>query len=169
MILPSPDKLNRFNKYALVMLAAKRARQLQEQGIARRALVKSRSGNPLTIAMEEIAGGRMVPTFEVQAVPELMEPEVPETRLTPEEFEEARAKVAISVESAPKASDNGQGEELPDEHSEQEEAPEEPELQEEELEISDEVDTILGLDDEDDAGQVMSEETDDEEPNSEEQ
>lgn len=75
MILPNPDKLNRFNKYALVMLAAKRARHLQEQGIARRALIKSASNNPLTIALEEVAAGRLIPAFQTEPLAELKEAE----------------------------------------------------------------------------------------------
>ncbi len=97
MILPNPDQLNRFNKYALVMLAAKRAKQLQEQGIARRALVNSSSQNPLTIALEEIAAGRLIPTFTPEPVPELMEPE-PETIPLTHELEEAIARMTAERE-----------------------------------------------------------------------
>lgn len=98
MILPNPDRLNRFNKYALVMLVAKRAKQLQEQGIARRALVRSSSQNPLTIALEEVAVGRLVPSFHPEPLPELMEPEPPEAVLITHEFEEVMAKMAAETE-----------------------------------------------------------------------
>lgn len=98
MILPNPDRLNRFNKYALVMLAAKRAKQLQEQGIARRALVNSSSQNPLTIALEEVAAQRLIPSFHPEPLPELMEPEPPETVLSTHEFEEVMAKMAAESE-----------------------------------------------------------------------
>ncbi|MEJ5253208.1 MAG: DNA-directed RNA polymerase subunit omega [Chthonomonadetes bacterium] len=146
MILPNPDRLNRFNKYALVMLAAKRTRQLQEQGIARRALVKSTSTNPLTIALEEIAAGRLIPSFNPEPLPELMEPEVPETSLT-EEFEEAMAKVA--VEAGIRLSDNG--------HEQEEEPQTEEALEEDEIEISEQVDTVLGLDEEDEEPETIVE------------
>lgn len=58
-IYPSPDKLDTFeSKYALVILAAKRARQIKD-GAAR--FVQSKSPNPLTIALEEIAEGFILP------------------------------------------------------------------------------------------------------------
>ncbi|GIV21183.1 MAG: hypothetical protein KatS3mg023_2934 [Armatimonadota bacterium] len=147
MILPNPDRLNQFNKYALVILAAKRAKNLQEQGIARRSLVKSSSSNPLTIALEEIAAARLIPSFNPEPLPELMEPEAPETLLTAEEFEEAMAKVTMAVEAEIKGSDNGHGgSEVIDEVAEEEE--EELELQEEDLSISKDLDEVLGLDEE---------------------
>ncbi len=158
MILPNPDMLNRFNKYALVMLAAKRARQLQEQGIARRALVKSSSSNPLTIALEEIASGRLVPSFNPEPLPELMEPEVTEAVLTAEEFEEAMAKV---VEANLKASDNGHEASAvePDVVEPEEEADEDLSLSEEgEPSLSDEIDAVLGLDEDEPDVDDLSEE-----------
>lgn len=58
-IYPSPDKLDALDsKYALVILAAKRARQIKDGA---RRLAESKSGNPLTIALEEIAAGEIVP------------------------------------------------------------------------------------------------------------
>lgn len=150
MILPNPDRLNRFNKYALVMLAAKRTRQLQEQGIARRALVKSASTNPLTIVLEEIAVGRLIPSFNPEPLPELMEPEVLETSLT-EEFEEAMAKVA--VEAGIRLSDNGHEQE---EEAQTEEALEEDEIGDE-IEISEQVDAVLGLDEEEEVQETAIE------------
>ncbi|MCS6777414.1 MAG: DNA-directed RNA polymerase subunit omega [Chloroherpetonaceae bacterium] len=58
-IYPSPDKLDRFgSKYAMVILAAKRARQLKDGA---RKLIETRSTNPLTVALEEIAEGMIVP------------------------------------------------------------------------------------------------------------
>lgn len=137
MILPNPNGLNRFNKYALVMLAAKRARQLQEQGIAPRALVESHSTNPLTIALEEIAAGRLIPSFNPEPLPELMEPETPQLALT-EGFEEARARVVD--EDILKPSDNGHEQEATDEAEEG--------LSEEEQSIADAIDEALGLDEE---------------------
>jgi DNA-directed RNA polymerase subunit omega len=44
------------SKYALVLAAAKRARQLKEGGLP---LVDVDSTNPVTIALEEIATGRI--------------------------------------------------------------------------------------------------------------
>ena len=58
-IYPSPDKLDGMeSKYALVILAAKRARQLKDGA---RHLTESRSANPLTTALEEIAAGAIIP------------------------------------------------------------------------------------------------------------
>jgi DNA-directed RNA polymerase subunit omega len=58
-IYPSPDKLDALeSKYALVILAAKRARQIKDNA---RRLVESRSTNPLTAALEEIAEGAIIP------------------------------------------------------------------------------------------------------------
>src|SRR5579863_5330011 len=57
-IYPSPDKLDSLeSKYALVILAAKRARQIKDNA---RRLVDTRSTNPLTTALEEIAAGAIV-------------------------------------------------------------------------------------------------------------
>ncbi len=58
-IYPSPDKLDSLeSKYALVILAAKRARQIKDNA---RKLVDTRSTNPLTVALEEIAAGAIIP------------------------------------------------------------------------------------------------------------
>src|SRR5579864_8527733 len=58
-IYPSPDKLDSMeSKYALVILAAKRARQIKDGA---RKLADTRSGNPLTAALEEIAEGAIIP------------------------------------------------------------------------------------------------------------
>ena len=58
-IYPSPDKLDALeSKYALVILAAKRARQIKDNA---RRLVDTRSANPLTTALEEIAAGAIIP------------------------------------------------------------------------------------------------------------
>lgn len=59
MIYPSPDRLDKAgSKYALVIVAAKRARQLKDGA---RKLVNSASSNPLTVALEELAEGAIVP------------------------------------------------------------------------------------------------------------
>jgi DNA-directed RNA polymerase subunit omega len=44
------------NKYALVIVAAKRARQLKEGSLP---LVDVDSGSPVTVALEEIAAGKI--------------------------------------------------------------------------------------------------------------
>ncbi len=44
------------NKYALVIVAAKRARQLKDGALP---LVDVDTGNPVTIALEEIAAGKI--------------------------------------------------------------------------------------------------------------
>ncbi len=107
MILPQPDLLNRFNAYALVVVAAKRAKYLQErlradQGntpiytdasaiephrrdVPLRSVIKTDSRNPLTVALEEIAAGRVIPSAdkkwpeEPMALPQ--QPDVLETAL----------------------------------------------------------------------------------------
>ncbi|HTE02854.1 MAG TPA: DNA-directed RNA polymerase subunit omega, partial [bacterium] len=43
------------NKYALVIVAAKRARQLKEGALP---MVEVDSANPVTVALEEIAAGK---------------------------------------------------------------------------------------------------------------
>ena len=63
MIYPSADLIEEKveSKYALVILAAKRAKQIKEGG---RALIKTDSLNPLTIALEEIASGSITYQFD---------------------------------------------------------------------------------------------------------
>lgn len=57
-IYPSPDKLDQLeSKYAMVILSAKRTRQIKDGA---RKLIETRSTNPLTVALEEIAGGMIV-------------------------------------------------------------------------------------------------------------
>jgi DNA-directed RNA polymerase omega subunit len=59
MIYPAADKLDAMeSKYALVIVAAKRARQIKEGA---RRMMESRSTNPLTVALEEIAAGEITP------------------------------------------------------------------------------------------------------------
>jgi DNA-directed RNA polymerase subunit omega len=59
MIIPSADRLEERvgSKYALVIVSAKRARQLKE-GLP--PLTRASSSNPLTIALEEVAAGKVV-------------------------------------------------------------------------------------------------------------
>lgn len=57
-IYPSPDKLDeQESKYALVIMAAKRARQIKDNA---RRLTDSKSANVLTVALEEIAAGAII-------------------------------------------------------------------------------------------------------------
>jgi DNA-directed RNA polymerase subunit omega len=59
MTYPSSDRLEEQveSRYTLVVLAAKRAKQLRE-GAPK--LIETRSTNPLTIALEEIAAGKVI-------------------------------------------------------------------------------------------------------------
>ena len=63
MIYPSADKIDKEieSKYALVVLAAKRARQIKEGAPH---LIQTASANALTIALEEIAGGKIKYEFD---------------------------------------------------------------------------------------------------------
>ncbi len=58
MIFPSSDSIekNIGSRYSLVVLAAKRAKQIKEGAPV---LIDTESTNPLTIAMEEIAQGKV--------------------------------------------------------------------------------------------------------------
>jgi DNA-directed RNA polymerase subunit omega len=88
MIYPSADKLeDRGSKYALVVLAAKRAKQIKS-GV--QPLINTDSKNPLTIALEEIAAGKItceVPDTDIIA-PVAEEPEVAQLLAIPEKAEE---------------------------------------------------------------------------------
>ncbi|GAB4452764.1 MAG: hypothetical protein OHK0029_04310 [Armatimonadaceae bacterium] len=63
MIYPSADKIDEQvdSKYALVILAAKRAKQLREGSRNR---IQTDSTNPLTVALEEIAEGAVNYQFD---------------------------------------------------------------------------------------------------------
>ena len=65
-MLPSPDILNEFEygKFVLSNLAAKRAKQLKEGA---QPLVQIDSHHPLTIALAEIAAGRIKPILPTAA------------------------------------------------------------------------------------------------------
>ena len=64
-IYPSPDKLDKQeSKYALVIIAAKRARQIKDNA---RRLTDSKSPNPLTVALEEIAEGAVIKRVDEDA------------------------------------------------------------------------------------------------------
>jgi len=72
-MLPSPDILNEFaeGKFVLSNLAAKRAKQLREGAPA---LVRVDSNHPLTIALAEIAAGKITPIMPEPGV--VIAPEV---------------------------------------------------------------------------------------------
>lgn len=63
MIYPSADKIEEQidSRYALVILAAKRAKQVKEGSRAR---IDTDSHNPLTVALEEIASGQIQYKFD---------------------------------------------------------------------------------------------------------
>ena len=101
MILPKADELAKFNAYALVLAAAKRANQLHVQGIERKALIKTDSRNVLTVALEEIASGRIVPTLkEVQALPPEAYPDYQAQQQALAESEAALAAEIYNQENA---------------------------------------------------------------------
>ena len=64
MIYPSPDKIDDAidSKYKLVILASKRAKQIKEGATA--FVVPPDSVNPLTVALEEIAAGKITYAFD---------------------------------------------------------------------------------------------------------
>jgi DNA-directed RNA polymerase subunit omega len=73
VIYPAADKLDSMeSKYALVIVAAKRARQIKDGA---RKLVDTRSANPLTVALEEIAQDAIIPVQvgEPEKLPTRME------------------------------------------------------------------------------------------------
>ena len=75
MIYPAADQLDAMpSKYALVIVAAKRARQVKEGA---RRFVPSKSTNALTVALEEIASGEIVPLLVGE--PEKLPTSVPAT------------------------------------------------------------------------------------------
>jgi len=67
VIYPSADRLEKKvgNKYTLVILAAKRARQLKEGSMP---LAESSSPNPLSIAMDEVAVDKITALAPPEAV-----------------------------------------------------------------------------------------------------
>ncbi|GBC93216.1 DNA-directed RNA polymerase subunit omega [bacterium HR15] len=60
MIYPENDELNQYPRYILTLLAAERARLLRE-GAEPLVPVDSTDFNPLTIALQEIAAGKIKP------------------------------------------------------------------------------------------------------------
>lgn len=76
MIFPYMDILENWgSKYALTTLAAKRAKQIKDGSSP---LIRTESRNPLTIALEEIAQGKVkceIPDIDI-VLPESVEPDV---------------------------------------------------------------------------------------------
>lgn len=101
MIYPSADKLENWgSKYALVTLAAKRAKQLKSGAPP---LIDTESRNPLTVALEEIAAGKVtcdVPDVDLVA-PSVVEPEVAQLLGIPGEYEEEPEPEVEAAEELP--------------------------------------------------------------------
>lgn len=136
MIYPSADKIEKQveSKYALVILAAKRAKQLKEGGRPR---ISTDSRNPLTVALEEIAAGQVQCRFDEdslagrealadkQAVVGARELEVDLAQALPDaELAKAAAALGADLDVDYLDDDEGEGEsELRDEEVEEEEDP----------------------------------------------
>jgi DNA-directed RNA polymerase subunit omega len=126
MIYPEADKLEDWgSKYALVALAAKRAKQIKAGAPI---LVDTQSRNPLTIALEEIAAGRVICTVSDEdiVISSSAEPEVAELLAIPiepeDETEEAEAKEHEEEEAAAVIEEAAEDEvELLEEEEEEEE------------------------------------------------
>jgi len=94
------DKLENWgSKYALVTLAARRAKQLKSGAPP---LIDTDSRNPLTVALEEIAAGKVtcVVSDEDLVISSAIEPEVAELLAIPQEPEE---EPEVTVEETPAA------------------------------------------------------------------
>ena len=75
MIFPAADKLEKMDKYALVILAAKRSKQIKAGA---KPVIETETSNPITVALEEIAAGKItthisredeiIPTTPSQAI-----------------------------------------------------------------------------------------------------
>ncbi|MEN6612703.1 MAG: DNA-directed RNA polymerase subunit omega [Armatimonadota bacterium] len=147
MIYPSADKLeNMGSKYALVVLAAKRAKQIKS-GV--QPLINTDSKNPLTIALEEIAAGKItceVPDTDViTTVAE--EPEVAQLLAIPErpegEEEELELETVEEETTLTLDEDISEDDELDELEDEEEEEPLDLGLDEDEGETEDVVEQDL--------------------------
>lgn len=86
LILPDPNVLNKveYGKFVLANLAAKRAKQIKEGAPP---LVRIESNHPLSIALAEIAAGKIKPVLDPDAVPAMDDTiEVPTLDLSDEDF-----------------------------------------------------------------------------------
>ncbi len=150
MIYPEADKLEDWgSKYALVALAAKRAKQIKAGAPI---LVDTQSRNPLTIALEEIAAGRVTCTVSEQdiVIPSVVEPEVAELLAIPAESEEEAEEAEEAAPVTEEASEEEESEEEIEEEIEEEE--EEEEEEDESLGADDVWREVLSEDSEDEAG-----------------
>lgn len=100
MIYPEADKLEEWgSKYALVALAAKRAKQIKAGApIA----VDTHSRNPLTIALEEIAAGKIICEVDDHdiIIPSAVPPEVAELLAIPLEADLETEEIASEAVSS---------------------------------------------------------------------
>lgn len=143
MIYPSADKLEIWgSKYALVTLAAKRAKQIKSGAPP---LIDTDSRNPLTIALEEIAAGRITCEIpDVDAVPGIsMEAEVAELLAIPEDYDDEAA--ALTADVAPVHEEEAAASYDEEEIEEEEEEDEEEERPLWIEEIEEEVEEEVGL------------------------
>ncbi|MGI6296850.1 MAG: DNA-directed RNA polymerase subunit omega [Armatimonadota bacterium] len=134
MIYPSADKLENWgSKYSLVVLAAKRAKQIKSGAPP---LIPTTSKNPLTIALEEIAAGVVLC-------------QVADHDVLPKTSQETEVAQLLAI---PTASAEDEDEELEVEAAEDDEEEIEAEDEEEEIETPD--DTEEELESEDDEDEV---------------
>lgn len=100
MIYPSGDKLEELveSRYSLVVLAAKRAKQLRD-GAPK--LIETTSTNPLTVALEEIAAGKVKARMPTELEILGMETRRREALAAFDEAPEAEEKALMAEESKP--------------------------------------------------------------------
>lgn len=134
MIYPSADKLESWgSKYALVTLAAKRAKQVKSGSPP---LITTDSRNPLTIALEEIAAGKVTCVVAENDIvlTTVVEPEVAQLLAIPEETEEETetASEEARIDQEEEVLFTEDEEEAEEEHEDWEEEEVEEETEEEE-------------------------------------
>ena len=93
MIYPSADTIEDRvgSRYSLVVLAAKRAKQIKEGAPV---LIETASTNPLTIALEEIAAGKVTAQADTTEMPAATRP------LAVDEFGAALGDPGVAEEKA---------------------------------------------------------------------
>jgi DNA-directed RNA polymerase subunit omega len=99
MIYPSADILENWGaKYALVVLAAKRAKQVKSGTLP---MIPTDSRNPLTVALEEIAAGKVFARTPDNDEPRksIEEPEVAQLLAIPRESDEEAEEILASSPS----------------------------------------------------------------------
>jgi DNA-directed RNA polymerase subunit omega len=104
MIYPSGDKLQAVveSKYSLVVLAAKRAKQLRE-GAPK--LIETTSTNPITVALEEIAAGKVTARMPTESELLGMETRRREALASFDEIPEAAEEILSAEEQKPSVQD----------------------------------------------------------------